>query len=697
MNRVPTSSRRVVKPGVKRRRPPLACIQCYQRKLKCGRELPSCSRCSKAGIADECTYRGGRGPPSSTEVNGTDSSSGTADAVTESLRAPALSVAAVGASESERRPASSDGQAKMAHLDEHETVTKFYGYSYPLNFYQQFTELRPYIIQIKTDNPSINALRDDIYSVPTHRYRYLPVTQDTALGDTLRQLIPKKPIADALVQTYIDRFEIVHRVFDIPAFITAYNNHWANPLCTQASFLSQLLLVVATAASFHSGISIDVDSSKTVHDHALAWVDAAETWLGSPANPSSRSSDNLASHCLLLIAKRANYIQEGSFWTQTGALVRRAMAAGYHREATSTVKMSPYYREMRRRLWMTIIELDLQASIERGMPTNVRIGDFNTISPLNIDDDKLPNSIQDSPKDVPLTTLTNTSFQVLLYRSLPVRLKICAFVNGCCEQDDFDQVLQLEGELGQALQDIPEWTNPQADPRQQQTAMYLASLLRIVLHQYAIVLHIQFSIQVPPSSKSAICRRARLEASMKILDLHQKLLYDEIIPAQACRTGLVLAALNICHEIYMNFGPHSSEHSATMTIFPEISTFLIATAEQVLQMLETRISETLKGLNEYYILSMTIGLVKSKLWPESSAKSDKEAADRVTRICTILQTLLATIRQKNLLLDPGLPGLELSEDPSPLLPDSITELLSSMLPQDMGFINNNLDVTFFHM
>ncbi|EKV05874.1 Oleate activated transcription factor 3 [Penicillium digitatum PHI26] len=132
MDRVPISSQRVVKPSVKKRRPPLACIQCYQRKLKCGRESPSCSRCSKAGNADRCTYRGNPALPSSVDGMLSNHHLESAGAVITSLRTP------IPLSETpERHRTSSDRNGKMTHLKGQEAITKFYGYSYPLNFYQQ--------------------------------------------------------------------------------------------------------------------------------------------------------------------------------------------------------------------------------------------------------------------------------------------------------------------------------------------------------------------------------------------------------------------------------------------------------------------------------------------------------------------------------------------------------------------------------
>lgn len=96
---------------------------------------------------------------------------------------------------------------------------------------------------------------------------------------------------------------------------------------------------------------------------------------------------------------------------------------------------------------------------------------------------------------------------------------------------------------------------------------------------------------------------------------------------------------------------HEDCDQSTITIFPQISAFLIEYVERVLKILESRISLTLNGLNEFYILSMTVGLLKGRLWPESAAKSDKEAGERVIKLCRLMQTRKAAIRQDQPLLD----------------------------------------------
>jgi hypothetical protein len=62
-------------------------------------------------------------------------------------------------------------------------------------------------------------------------------------------------------------------------------------------------------------------------------------------------------------------------------------------------------------------------------------------------------------------------------------------------------------------------------------------------------------------------------------------------------------------------------------------------AERVLSMTESRISILAKGLNEYYVLTMVLGLVKSQLWIDRSASFSLEAVERITRIMKMLGSI----------------------------------------------------------
>lgn len=134
INSLTMESQRVIKPGTKRRRPPLACIQCYQRKLKCGRESPCCSRCAKSGNAERCTYRDSTARNSLANGDSTQSHQPQTNLgpTVEPFPTPVSLV-----NEMERSAKSSKPNVKATHLKGEETATIFYGCSYPLNFYQQ--------------------------------------------------------------------------------------------------------------------------------------------------------------------------------------------------------------------------------------------------------------------------------------------------------------------------------------------------------------------------------------------------------------------------------------------------------------------------------------------------------------------------------------------------------------------------------
>jgi hypothetical protein len=135
MDRVRGQPRRIVRPEAKRRRPPRACVQCYGRKLKCGRESPACSRCVKAGHGQECAYRGESRPdlPAPSAVPGPPVTTGEISSTLRVVAQPEL----LSYSSPHAQTPQPLRDERMTHLKGQGTTTRFYGCSYHLNLYQQ--------------------------------------------------------------------------------------------------------------------------------------------------------------------------------------------------------------------------------------------------------------------------------------------------------------------------------------------------------------------------------------------------------------------------------------------------------------------------------------------------------------------------------------------------------------------------------
>lgn len=539
--------------------------------------------------------------------------------------------------------------------------------------FSQFDQLRPYIQQLKAQHSSINRLRDEIHTFKIDSQDWKMYTGQvyvsTASSTDIKRLIPERKVSDELLDIYINRFEAIHRVLYLPTFLKEYQQQWSSPGTTPTVSLVQILLALTAAMSLQDSPIC----SNLRREKVGKWIVTSETWLATdPFRPSPHSWTMLTTQCLLLIAKRANHVDTNEFWVATGALLRSAVAAGYHREPNQAAKISSFQREMRRRLWVTVVELDLQASMDRGIPPSMREEDFNTRPPMNINDDAIPESVGNFSTAPSLKDLTESSFQAIGYRSIGLRLRICALINNSHAttlDSRFAEVSLMEQEAMEAIAAIPStWVSAAADEWRTQRPLYVKTMLELLLRQYLMMLYMPFARcgKGADYAKYAHVRRARLEVATCILSQFKVLIDHGVLPPSACSNAQFQAALTVCHELYLEnscFGRSMYSNMISSATFslpaiastavlhanPGIAESFIVMAERVLSMIESRISILAKGLNEYYVLTMVLALVKSNLWADRSASFALEAVERITKAMEILGSIwrLASIALKD--------------------------------------------------
>ncbi|EXU99401.1 Zn(2)-Cys(6) zinc finger domain protein [Metarhizium robertsii] len=682
-----SSRQRVPRPDLKKRRPPVACIPCYRRKVKCGREVPVCRRCVQSGHEHECHYRNSSPanlPQSSLPQPG--------DAIPVALPRHVEGPQPDGRDQSAQAfaqetsgPPQTISSRGMIHFKGRATSTRFYGFSYHLNLYQRFAHLPRYISQVKAQYPLINQLRDDIFVKLSRKPANGHSNQSQVDTQSLVNLVPQQEVVDVLVQAYLDYVEVTHRVLHIPSFYRQYNRYWETSEETSENFLVQLCLIMAIASATRHEAATLVASPEPI-EMAKKWIQAAEIWLNSQHTTSVESLPSLQTQCLLLIAKRANYIHETGLWASTGTLIRWAMAAGYHREVGPEAPISPFHREMRRRLWATITELDLLAAMERGMPPSIRQDEFNTRAPANENEEVLTPSSTQEVTSQPLCSWTSSSFQVLLRQSYATRSEICAMVNGCQNNAEMDRILAFADSLTQSLQKVPGWSKSHVGTPKHSVMVHLEILLSIILNQYLLLVHVPAAIQTPPTATSAVCRRARLDTAVMILSQYRSLNQQRLVTETACRVGLLFAAMNLCHELYLGFNDSSSSIISSM---PELVEPFISLVEHAWRIVERRVTSTLEGVSDYYVLSMIIGLVKSLYIPTSSATWAKDVGEKVVRVSRVVHDALHRC--------PTTPINQASEPNSTAARDHDADFFHTLtqIPDDMDFLLHDFNFGSF--
>ncbi|KAK3719004.1 hypothetical protein LTR37_004567 [Vermiconidia calcicola] len=300
-----------------------------------------------------------------------------------------------------------------------------------------------------------------------------PSTQSTAL--------PPRHVCDQLVGNYLRTSETVYRVLHVPTFNRDYEAMWASNSDPDHVWLLQLKLVLAIGAATH-------DEQFSMRTEATHWVYEAHTWLSAPGFKSRLNIQPLQVSLLTLLAREATGVGEELNGISAGTVLRTAICMGLHRDPTRLPKMAFFAAEMRRRLWNTILELNLQSSITSGESPLFSLNDFDTDPPGNYEDeqvattDPVPNSEDD---------LTTMSVAIALRKTFPLRLAITKFLNDLGSHGTYEKTLHLDAELRAAYKAMRRVTS-RAKPQLQELSRFGAQVMDLIVHRYLLALHLPF-------------------------------------------------------------------------------------------------------------------------------------------------------------------------------------------------------------
>lgn len=369
----------------------------------------------------------------------------------------------------------------------------------------------------------------------------------------LIDLFPGRETVDCLVHLYINTFETVYRILHVPTFWREYQSFWEDTQAARPSFVVTILLLMAAVNCVPSrDQSTYIGDSATAREAAILWIEACDLWL-------QRQSQKYVYlpiwqiRCLLLLAKMSNTVKKKRTWTSAGNLMRQAISAGFHRDPSLLgTKVSVYDQEMRRRLWATMVELELQASIDRGMPSALAGFPSDVAPVLNVNDEGLEEGSQKAPNQKPWDEYTATSFLHMSRNSLSLRISLNSLLNELSSHAQYEEVLMYDEKIMQKLQDIPART----DPRAGQEGLYFPELLRtlldVQLRQFLILLHGPFARQAQPNSRYSLSKMVCFNAASSIVDQHSRLVASGNHTLLLFRNDVFRASLSICHNIHVS-------------------------------------------------------------------------------------------------------------------------------------------------
>lgn len=250
------------------------------------------------------------------------------------------------------------------------------------------------------------------------------------IADHFSDYVPPRETADRLVQLYLRTFESIYRVLDIPSFQREYESYWTDPKSSSQGMATKLLLIMAIGTVFQP-----LPEATARRSSALQWINVAQTWVSTPFDKYRLSIEGLQIQCLLIFARLVHDVDGDLLRLSAGSLLQTAMQIGLHIDAEVHVfpGISAHDIQLRRKLWTTVLEIVVQTSVDSGGVPLIRPVDYDCKPPLNMDDDHAElnrGSAAGFTSSInPCDKFSQSSLQIMLSTSLPLRLEIAAFVN----------------------------------------------------------------------------------------------------------------------------------------------------------------------------------------------------------------------------------------------------------------------------
>ncbi|OKP14290.1 hypothetical protein PENSUB_53 [Penicillium subrubescens] len=468
-----------ISPSRKRPRPVVSCLRCREKKLKCDRAAP-CQNCCKAGCRAECTYN--QHPSSGSVPKAKRVRIPTEGYETDqpSQSQPSQSRLGTGIIE--------DLQQRVVKLEELLAVRPpaHAGNFGPMRdaplTYSKFPDAKAFINHCSEDSALVGLAKEVQFLqskslVPINSPESLSELQSFPELQNIFTSLPPKATCDKLLEVYTTNCEKTLRVIHISSFLRQYNTFWEDLSHQSASNSAPLLTAVLTVA-------ISFDPQPSTPEESSSWdylkqdaPKSLQAWLAKLPRKQRIELSTLQTETLLLLSLQLRLVSAEELWKASGSLVRSGMVMGLHVNLSQSTNLSFYQAECRRRLWITIVELDLQISITSGMPVMTPELDFGPLTPSNLNDVDFDEFTPEPPFPSSLSEKTDSLAQITLATSLAHRIRVMNIVQRTSPRDNLGERVKQAQRLEKYISDVPSQLRPNQDTESTHPAFVLNHVL----------------------------------------------------------------------------------------------------------------------------------------------------------------------------------------------------------------------------
>ncbi|RAK95288.1 fungal specific transcription factor domain-containing protein [Aspergillus ibericus CBS 121593] len=629
----------------------LSCAVCRRRKLRCDRRRP-CRRCIDSKCTHLCIYRDSSPDGGKTTAREVDPPRNSSSAGVRHVPAPDRQIEPTTASELRKLdalqlnhsmeqskdpstrsqvPGRIDGLGTVDVLDNYphgkHDNTHVWGRSHWASLIGKFTD----VMRVASEN------REKVKSYYKASKAKCSPEPDTLVQSSVLRLqrswIPPPHIAEPLISRYLETFGYSHRVLHVPSFLDSVDSILSQASSSCPFSLSCFLSALAIANCFSNGED-NIYSSMIDRKVILEWLENIQLWLQASWPTRKISIQALQSRYLLLLACQVCGRDHDRSWLSSGMLIREAIAFGLHRDPAAFYSMTVFQREMRRRLWVAIVEAEVQSSLISGLPPCISLDSFDVLPPPNIDDEDISENSTSNPEPKAPSTFTRASYQITQYQMLDVRIQAATILNRI-KPLSYEEVMRLSARVIGSTDAMSRLliSDNGASVVNHSTRSFLVSHFNVITHRLLLALHRPFAMKGAHDSGFHYSRIRCLSSSLTLLDFlgvcvsrESNARHDR--PLAALSGGYLIddlfnSTLSLCLELMLERVDESLLGHPLPATFPldlsgrgcdnYHSEHLIRVVGDCIAVLELWTSHEKKDFKKYMFLVMAIASVKSRM------------------------------------------------------------------------------------
>ena len=485
-----------------------------------------------------------------------------------------------------------------------------------------------------------------------------PQSRATLISEMLDSL-PSEAFAGISEALYFSTWESTLRILPYRSFTAEFIELFTNlktrpgvlPPDTRESLIPQTLAVIGLG---FRQINETYTSEQLPDEQISRYCDMIHRWLDALSGKEKLNIHTLRTQILLLILRQANLLPVSDLWKESGNVVRSAMILGLHQDPEDCGDFSKLEKEHRRKLWRTVVELDIQFSLAVGMPTAIRSADFNSKPLTNVDDYELEGDIEKYPEDKAPHIWTQASPQIVLEASIQKRLDATNLIGGNVYLDrDVQEILNLAGDLERHIHSLPiSFRSDTQCGRNDDKATYklwTQIMLDVYLRRSSLNLYRTIAVS-DPGSRYPEARKAAVHSSIAMLS-HLDALDPTVADLNTiqtrdwlnlfhilCKNDIIQAALMLCLEI-RSFNSSSNNETSTQT-HPIPDESVQWTKHSLTRIVENTLNSLIQQLGQFgsdlkvvLPLSIVLQSVRSDGTSEQKRELMIRGANRILKAC----------------------------------------------------------------